>query len=56
MFDLVYYTGETDLDTMDNADFRAHVFNTDTSTQHWNIAVSNGGRETNVSSTAVHFK
>ena len=56
IFDLVYYTGETDLDTMDNADFRAHVFNTDTSTEHWNIAVANGGRETNVSSTAVHFK
>ncbi len=56
VFDLVYYAGETDLDTMDNADFRAHVFNTDTSTQHWNIDVANGGRETNVSSTAVHFK
>ncbi|HUM13868.1 MAG TPA: hypothetical protein VLT82_23170, partial [Myxococcaceae bacterium] len=56
IFDLVYYTGETDLDTMDNADYRAHVFNTDTSTEHWNIAVSNGNKGTNVSSTAVHFK
>ncbi len=56
IFDLVYYTGETDFDTMDNADFRAHVFNTDRSTEHWNIAVSNGNNSTNVSSTAVHFK
>jgi hypothetical protein len=56
IFDFVYYTGETDLDTMDNADFRAHVFHTDRSTQHWNIAVSNGNNETNVSSTAAHFK
>ena len=56
IFDLVYYTGETDLDTMDNADFRAHVFNTDTSTQHWNIAVANGNIDTSVSSIAVHFK
>jgi hypothetical protein len=56
IFDFVYYTGETDLDTMDNADFRAHVFNTDTSTQHWNIAVANGNIDTNVSSLAVHFK
>jgi hypothetical protein len=56
IFDFVYYTGETDLDTMDNADFRAHVLNSDLSTQHWNIAVSNGNRETDVSSTAAHFR
>jgi hypothetical protein len=56
IFDFVYYNGETDLDTMDNADFRAHVFHGDRSTQHWNIAVANGGNDTNVSSTAAHFK
>jgi hypothetical protein len=56
IFDFVYYTGETDLDTMDNADFRAHVFHSDLSTQHWNIAVSNGNTETDVSSTAAHFR
>jgi len=56
IFDFVYYTGETDLDTMDNADFRAHVFHADRSTQHWNIAVSNGNSGTNVSSTAANFK
>ena len=56
VFDFVHYSGETDLDTMDNADFRAHVFNTDRSTQHWNISVSNGNNGTNVSSTAAHFK
>ena len=56
IFDFVHYTGETDLDTMDNADFRAHVFHTDRSTQHWNIDVANGNNGTNVSSTAAHFK
>ncbi|MGZ6076230.1 MAG: hypothetical protein ACXWK6_00350, partial [Myxococcaceae bacterium] len=56
IFDFVHYSGETDLDTMDNADFRAHVFNADQSTQHWNIAVANGHNGTNVSSTAAHFK
>jgi hypothetical protein len=56
IFDYVYYTGETDLDTMDNADFAAHVFNTDLSTETWNIALSNGGQSTTVVSAAAHFK
>jgi hypothetical protein len=56
VFDYVHYTGETDLDTMDNADFAAHVFNTDLSTETWNITLSNGGQSTTVVSAAAHFK
>jgi hypothetical protein len=52
IFDFVSYTGEIDLDTMDNADGRAHVYNTDLSTEHWNWDIA---LETSVSATAVHF-
>ena len=56
IFDLVHYTGETDFDTMDNADCKAHVYNSDLSPEHWNWIVSNGGAVTSYSSMAVHFK
>jgi hypothetical protein len=55
VFDYVYYTGETDLDMMDNADFEAHVFNTDLSVENWNVAVANGKQGTSVASIAAHF-
>jgi hypothetical protein len=55
IFDLVYYTGETDLDTMDNADCKAHVYNTDLAQENWNWVVANGGKTTNYASMAVHF-
>jgi hypothetical protein len=56
VFDFVYYTGETDLDLMENADIRAHVYNSTSAQQSWNWAVANGNTETTVSLTAVHFK
>jgi hypothetical protein len=55
VFDFVHYSGETDLDTMDNADFAAHLFNTSLSLENWNIAISNGGQTTDVASIAAHF-
>jgi hypothetical protein len=55
IFDLVYYTGETDFDTMDNADGKAHVYNSDTTTENWNWIVANGGVTTGYASCAVHF-
>jgi hypothetical protein len=55
IFDLVYYTGETDFDTMDNADGKAHFYNSDTTTENWNWIVSNGAVTTLYASCAVHF-
>lgn len=56
IFDLVYYRGEKDFDTMDNADGKGHVYNTDLSQENWNWVIANGGATTNYSSMAVHFK
>ena len=56
VFDYVYYTGETDFDLMDNADGRAHFYNSDLSTENWNWIVANGAQTTTYSATAVHFK
>lgn len=55
IFDFVYYTGETDFDTMDNGDGQAHVFNADTSAQGWNWVVANGNHDTIYAATAVTF-
>ena len=55
IFDLVTYAGETDLDTMDNADAKAHLYNTDLSTESWNYRITSNP-ENSCSSTAVHFK
>jgi hypothetical protein len=55
VFDLVNYSGETDIDTMENADAAGHFYNTDTSAESWTWlfgSVSNGscgGAE------AIHF-
>ena len=35
IFDLVYYTGETDFDSMENADAVGHYYNPDLSTENW---------------------
>jgi len=54
IFDLVTYAGETDLDTMDNADAKAHFYNTDLSTENWNYRIT-GNPSNSCASTAVHF-
>ncbi len=56
IFDLVAYAGETDLDTMENADGKAHFYNTDLSQENWNWIISNGGATTGFAAIAVHFK
>lgn len=55
IFDFVSYAGETDFDTMDNADCLAHLYNTDMSPESWNWLVDNGSQTTEYSATAVHF-
>jgi hypothetical protein len=59
MFDFVYYTNETDLDQMDNADARGHYYNgSDLSVEHWNwtrvpASPDNG---TTAAAVAIHIK
>ena len=55
IFDLVTYAGESDFDTMDNADAKAHLYNTDLSTENWNYRITSNPSNS-CSSTAVHFK
>lgn len=54
-FDFVYYSSELDIDRMDNADGRAHLYNTDLSVEHFNW-ILNHSMGTTASATAVHFK
>jgi hypothetical protein len=56
IFDYVYYTGELDTDLMDNADGRAHLYNTDLSVEHWNWLLAGPTSANNYASAAVHFK
>ncbi len=56
IFDLVTYAGETDFDTMENADGKAHFYNTDLSQENWNWIIRNGGVDTSFAPLAVHFK
>lgn len=55
IFDYVSYAGEIDMDRMDNADGRAHLYNTDLSTEHFNW-ILNHTIGTTASATAVHFR
>jgi hypothetical protein len=55
IFDFVSYSGETDIDRMDNADGRAHLYNTDLAPEHFNW-ILNHTLGTTASATAVHFK
>lgn len=55
IFDYVSYAGELDIDRMDNADGRAHLYNTDLSPEHYNW-ILNHTMGTTASATAVHFK
>jgi hypothetical protein len=55
IFDYVSYAGELDIDRMDNADGRAHLYNTDLSAEHYNW-ILNHSMGTTASATAVHFR
>jgi hypothetical protein len=57
IFDAVYYAGETDADMMENACGLGHVYNTDTTLQNWNWAITaipnNSGMGTAISFRAA---
>jgi hypothetical protein len=56
IFDYIYYSGETDLDTMDNADGLAHLFNTTPNqAENWNWLVDSASVANQYWSVAVHF-
>jgi hypothetical protein len=48
------YANETDLDTMENADSRAHVYNSGTATENWSWNISSQPNNS-CSASAVHF-
>jgi hypothetical protein len=55
VWDLATYSGEIDMDLMENADALAHVYTTTATTEHWNWTItSNGGNS--CSAEAVAFK
>jgi hypothetical protein len=53
IWDFVIYTGETDLDTMENADALGHAYNSDTTTQDWNWTITSIGDNTCTSEAAA---
>ena len=55
VFDLVTYTGELDLDLMENADGQAHLYNTSTATVNWNWHIT-ANPNNSAFATAVAFK
>jgi hypothetical protein len=55
VFDLVTYTGETELDLMDNADCQAHLYNSSASAENWNWAITSNP-ENSAFATAAAFK
>lgn len=56
IYDIVYYTGMTDQDRMDNADGIAHVYYSTTAAQTWNWGIDAGARGSTAFATAVSFK
>lgn len=54
VFDMATYTGETDLDTMENADCRAHLYNTSTAVESWSWAISSQPNNS-CFATAIHL-
>jgi hypothetical protein len=54
-FDLTTYTGETDTDTMSNADGRSHFYNPNLSAENWGWTITSQASNS-CSGTAVHFK
>jgi hypothetical protein len=55
VWDLTTYTGELDLDLMENADAQAHLYNTTTTTENWNWTITSNG-DNSCSAEAVAFK
>ena len=55
LFDLVTYTGEIDVDTMENADAVGHVYNATTATESWSWAFTSLANNTCYAS-AVHLR
>jgi hypothetical protein len=56
IFDLVYYTGETDFDMMENADAVGHYYNPDLSTENWSWTTAPNSGANCQGTEAVHFK
>jgi len=55
VWDLVTYTGEQDLDLMENADAQGHIYNTTTATENWNWKITSES-DNSCSAEAVAFK
>jgi hypothetical protein len=55
VWDMCTYTSETDMDLMENADGKAHLYNTTTATENWNWNITNNPSNS-WSATAVAFK
>ena len=55
VWDFPTYSGEIDLDLMENADAAAHVYTGAASTEHWNWTITSNG-DNSCSSEAVAFK
>ena len=56
IFDLVYYTGESDFDTMENADAVGHYYNPDLSPENWSWTTAPNSGANCQGTEAVHFK
>lgn len=59
IYDFVYHTGDVDSDRMDSGDGAAHLFNPDTSVEHWNYRIPNVGAVSSGSicgGSAAHFR
>jgi len=55
IFDLVYYTGETDFDSMENADAVGHYYNPDLNTENWSWTTAPNSGANCQGTEAVHF-
>lgn len=55
-YDLVFYTGMTDQDRMDNADGFGHVYNASLSAQAWNWTITAASHGSTAFATAVSYK
>ncbi|HYS07138.1 MAG TPA: LamG-like jellyroll fold domain-containing protein [Myxococcales bacterium] len=56
VFDYVSYSNEIDTDLMDNADGRAHLYNSDLTQEHWNWLLVGPTANNNYASVALHFR
>lgn len=56
IYDIVYYTGETDQDRMDNADGSGHLYYSTTAAQAWNWNFDNAARGSTLFATACCYQ